>query len=404
MSTTIAVETADGLLADHAPGRSYFGSRRGALLAEGERAVLQSVPHTERVTRAEALLADVDDPSAILLGALPFAPGGVARVFVPERVRRATPLPIPDVLAAGAGEDRTPSPPAGPHPTPVAGADGGWHVRPLPAPAVYAAAVDEAVRRLAGPGPLQKVVLARALELTAPGPVDVGALLRRLALRDPHAYAFAVELGDGATLVGASPELLVSRHGDVVVARPLAGSTPRLPDPGEDHEAAAALFRSPKDRAEHALVVDAVGATLEPLCAELDVPAAPSLVRTGAMWHLGTTVVGRLADPSVTSLALAEAMHPTPAVCGTPEQDAADLIAEVEPFDRGPYAGTVGWQDASGDGEWVVTIRCGVAREDRLRVFAGAGVVAASRGVDELAETQAKFRTFLSALGVEEER
>lgn len=399
MSTITAPQTAEALLADHAPGRSYFGSRRGVLLAEGERAVLADGPGLAPgtlVARAEALLRDAadDDPGALLLGALPFAPGGPARVVVPERVRRAPALTIPDAIAAAL------------EPRPVADRPpaGGWHVRPLPEPAAYAAAVDEAVRRMAAGGSLRKVVLARALELTAPGPVDVGALLRRLALRDPHGYAFAVELGEGATLVGASPELLVSRHGDLVVARPLAGSTPRRTDPGEDHAAAAALFRSAKDRAEHALVVDAVGAALGPRCATLDVPPEPTLVRTNAMWHLATTVVGRLADPSTTALALAAAMHPTPAVCGTPEREAAALIAQVEPFDRGPYAGTVGWQDASGDGEWVVTIRCGVARGDRLRVFAGAGVVADSRGVDELAETQAKFRTFLSALGVEEER
>lgn len=396
MSTITAPSTAEALLAEHAPGRSYFGSRRGVLLADGERSSLPAGAHDDLVGRAEALLreASEDDPDALLLGALPFAPGGVARVFVPERVRRAPALPIPDAI-----ETAVEARPVAPVPS-----GGPWGVRPLPEPDVYAAAVDAAVRHLRGSGPLQKVVLARALELTAPEAIDVGALLRRLALRDPLGYAFAVDLGAGATLVGASPELLVSRHGDLVVARPLAGSTPRLRDPGEDHAAAAALFRSAKERGEHALVVDAVGTALGPLCASLDVPGEPSLVRTNAMWHLGTTVVGRLRDPRTTALDLAAAMHPTPAVCGTPEPAAAALIDELEPFDRGPYAGTVGWQDAAGDGEWVVTIRCGIAQDDRLRVFAGAGVVADSRGADELAETQAKFRTFLSALGVEEER
>jgi isochorismate synthase len=251
-------------------------------------------------------------------------------------------------------------------------------------------------------GPLRKVVLARALELTAAEPVDPGAILRRLAARDPHGYAFAVDLGADGTLVGASPELLVSRHGDLVVAQPLAGSTPRRADAAFDRSGADALLRSPKDLREHALVVDAVAAVLRPLCAQLDVPEAPSLVATNAMWHLGTTVVGRLADPGTTALELAVALHPTPAVCGTPPDAARALIAELEPFDRGPYAGAVGWQDATGDGEWVVTIRCGVVRDRSLRVFAGAGVVPGSRGVDELAETHAKLRTFLSALGVEE--
>jgi len=395
MSTIAVAETAEALLADHRPGSSYFGSVRGALLAEGVRAARDTAGDRDPVGAAERLLADAvaDDPSALLLAALPFLPGGAGRALVPERVRRGAPL-----------TDRSAVPGTVPS-APAAGASAPWRVRPLPAPDAYAAAVDEAVARMAADPELRKVVLARALELEAPEPIDVGLLLRRLALRDPHGYAFAIQLGEAAgTLVGASPELLVSRHGDRVVARPLAGSTPRCPDPGADHDAAAALFRSPKDRGEHQLVVEAVADALAPVCAELDVPSAPSVVATNAMWHLGTTVVGRLTDPDVSALRLAGLLHPTPAVCGTPAPAAARTIAELEPFDRGPYAGTVGWQDADGDGEWIVTIRCGIVAAERLRVFAGAGVVRGSRGADELAETQAKFRTFLSALGVEEGR
>lgn len=329
----------------------------------------------------------------------------------PPRPRgEASSVPRPTIAASSVPRTRPPPLPGTPTtrtgplgdalPEPRAGA---WTVRPVPAPEAYAAAVDEAVRRMDGhAGPLRKVVLARALELTADEPVDPGAIVRRLAARDPRGHAFAVDLGADGTLVGASPELLVSRHGDVVVAQPLAGSTARRADAAADRSGADALLRSPKDLREHAFVVDAVAAALRPLCAELDVPDAPSLVATNAMWHLGTTVVGRLADPATTALELAVALHPTPAVCGTPADAARALIAELEPFDRGPYAGAVGWQDASGDGEWVVTIRCGVVRDRSLRVYAGAGVVPGSRGVDELAETQAKLRTFLSALGVEE--
>lgn len=117
------------------------------------------------------------------------------------------------------------------------------------------------------------------------------------------------------------------------------------------------------------------------------------------MWHLSTTVTGELADPAVSALDLASALHPTPAVCGTPTEVARAVIAELEPFDRGPYTGMVGWQDADGDGEWVVTIRCAEAEGRSLRLFAGAGVVAASSPEAETAETGAKFRTFLSAVG-----
>jgi isochorismate synthase len=376
------------LLAAYRPGDALFSSPRGALLAEGARAVVPTAGLADAtgVPRRMAALLDGFGPDAVVVGALPFASGGVGRLVVPERVLRTGPA------ADDARDDADLRPLAG-----------AWAVRPVPTPEDYAAAVDEAVARMDGhAGPLRKVVLARALELTAENPVDPGAILRRLAARDPRGYAFAVDLGADGTLVGASPELLVSRHGDVVTAQPLAGSTPRRADAAADRSAADALLRSPKDLREHALVVEAVADALRPLCAELEVPDEPSLVATNAMWHLGTTVVGRLADPATTALDLAVALHPTPAVCGTPPDAARALIAELEPFDRGPYAGAVGWQDATGDGEWVVTIRCGVVRDRSLRVFAGAGVVPGSRGVDELAETHAKLRTFLSALGVEE--
>ncbi len=175
---------------------------------------------------------------------------------------------------------------------------------------------------------------------------------------------------------------------------------PRSADLGEDVRRAAALLESPKDLQEHAFVVDAIHAALAPYCRDLVVPERPTLVRTAAMWHLATTITGELIDPAVSALELAVAMHPTPAVCGSPTPLAREAIRGIEPFDRGLYTGMVGWGDADGDGEWVVTLRCAEADERTLRVFAGAGVVAESRPESELAETSAKFRTFLDAAGV----
>ncbi|MEU6357589.1 isochorismate synthase, partial [Streptomyces sp. NPDC047072] len=244
-----------------------------------------------------------------------------------------------------------------------------------------------------------KVVLARTLELTSGREPDLPAMLRRLARRDPAGYTFALPSGPGRTLIGASPELLVARTGGRLTANPLAGSAPRSADLAEDVRRAVALLESEKDLHEHAVVVAAVRQALAPYCDRLEVPERPTLVRTAAMWHLSTTVTGELSDPAATALDLASALHPTPAVCGTPTEVARRVLAESEPFDRGPYAGMVGWQDADGDGEWVVTIRCAEAEGRSLRLFAGAGVVAASTPEDETAETAAKFRTFLHAVG-----
>ena len=188
-----------------------------------------------------------------------------------------------------------------------------------------------------------------------------------------HGYTFAVPSGPGRTLLGASPELLVSRHGDRLTANPLAGSTPRAADLAEDVRRAAALLESAKDLHEHAVVVDAVREALAPFCADLEVPERPTLVRTAAMWHLSTTVTGELADPATSALELACALHPTPAVCGTPTDLARAVIGELEPFDRGHYTGMVGWSDANGDGEWVVTIRCAEAEGRTAAAVRGGG-------------------------------
>jgi isochorismate synthase len=202
-------------------------------------------------------------------------------------------------------------------------------------------------------------------------------------------------------LLGASPELLVSRSKLHVVANPLAGSAPRSVEPVEDQYRGGALLASQKDQREHAFVVEAVVEALRPLCVDLRVPKEPSLLGTAKMWHLSTEIHGRLRDPETCSLRLATALHPTPAVCGTPREQAMGAIRELEGFNREFYAGFVGWSDATGDGEWVVTIRCGDVEDRRIRIFAGAGIVDASHPENELDETSAKLNTVLSALGIE---
>nr|ASV47080.1 isochorismate synthase [uncultured bacterium] len=382
-----APPAAADLLAGYRPGAPFFfASPRGTLLTDG---VYFAVPRSVRadclgdLPRRVAAVLDLaraaghDDP--LVVGAVPFDGGAHARLCVPDRVWRADRLP-----------GRLPLAP------PVAGTP---TVTPVPSEHGYADAVRRAVDRLRDDD-LRKVVLARTLQLTGETPFDPGRLLRRLAARDPHGYTYAVDLGEGRTLLGASPELLVSRRGRTVVANPLAGSVPRAADPAEDRRRAAALLASAKDRAEHAVVVEAVAAALRPLCGRLQVPTAPELTRTASMWHLSTVVTGEVVDPAASALTLACALHPTPAVCGTPRGTARAMIAEYEAFDRGFYTGMVGWGDAAGDGEWVVTIRCAVAAGHSLRLYAGAGVVAESDPAAELAETSAKFRTLLDGLGL----
>ncbi|MFF7991450.1 isochorismate synthase DhbC [Kitasatospora xanthocidica] len=381
------IGAASGLLGQYraAIDEAFFASPTRTLLASGVHARVpqdgRPLPVRVAETLAAAGRAGAERP--LVVGAVAFDRDSRVELAVPERVRTAGALRDDPLIAL-------PAPPA-------ERAD--WRIRPVPEPEVYGAGVASAVERLCA-GELSKVVLARTLELSAAEPLDLPAILQRLARRDPGGYTFAVPAGGGRTLIGASPELLLSRRGTAVLANPLAGSVPRSEDLGEDVRRAAALLESPKDLHEHAVVVDAIREALAPYCRTLEVPERPTLVRTAAMWHLATTISGELADPAVSALELACALHPTPAVCGTPTDVARQVIGEVEPFDRGLYTGMVGWGDATGDGEWVVTIRCAEADERTLRVYAGAGVVDRSRPEAELAETSAKFRTFLDAAGV----
>jgi isochorismate synthase len=253
---------------------------------------------------------------------------------------------------------------------------------------------------------LRKVVLARALELSASSPFDVGTVLARLAAADPHAYAYLADLSaagadyTGQTLIGATPELLVSRNGDRVTCQPFAGSAPRSDDPSVDRDNAATLARSAKNRVEHSLVVDEMRKALDPLCVDLQVAPTPQLSNTAALWHLSTPITGTLREPSITALDLALALHPTPAVGGVPTDAATSMINELE-GDRGFYAGATGWCDRHGDGRWVVSIRCAVLSADHSKAtaYSGGGIVADSDVADEINETTTKFRTILSALG-----
>ena len=373
-----------------------LASPRRALLAKGVRARVASPggPGQLRLLpdRVRALLARErrrpGEAAPLVVGAIPFDENLPAHLLVPQTVRWAAPFcPAPD-------RRRLPS-------------LSSFTTREVPEASVYLRAVEQAVARLRR-GELEKVVLARSLELTAPWPVDVVGLLRNLARRNPGAYTFALDLhagravraARGPVFLGASPELLVSRSKLQVLANPLAGSRPRSSDAGEDQKRARELLRSRKDLREHDLVVQAVVAALRPFCADLLAPA-PELLATSTMWHLSTEIRGQLRDPDICSLTLAAALHPTPAVCGTPTDRALATIRELEGFERGFYSGLIGWCGADGDGDWIVAIRCGEVAGRSIRMFAGAGIIDQSRPEEELAETSAKLRTLLSGLGLE---
>jgi len=253
--------------------------------------------------------------------------------------------------------------------------------------------VTEATEAI-GRGELHKVVLAREIVVAANRPFVLGDILRRLLLLHPSCMVFAV---DG--FVGASPELLVGRRGPEVRSHPLAGTISRSGDRATDEALSAGLLASAKDRHEHGLVVDAVADGLRPFCERLEVPAEPAIVALRNVAHLGTELVGTLGTIAPSwALDLVAALHPTPAVGGTPTAPALEFLRHHERLDRGRYAGPVGWMDRRGDGDWAVGIRSAEVSGATARLFAGVGVVAGSDPEDELAETQLKLQALLAAL------
>jgi menaquinone-specific isochorismate synthase len=268
-----------------------------------------------------------------------------------------------------------------------------WHDGSRTAPD-WERAVATAVSRIKA-GQLGKVVLSRDLYATTSAGIDTRVLLARLAGRYPGCYTFAC-----AGLVGATPELLISRQDTEVSSVVLAGTIPRGRDAAEDAALGARLLGSAKDVAEHEYAVAGVRATLAPLCETLTVDPRPSLLRLANVQHLATRVRGRLAGSGTehSVLALVAALHPTGAVCGTPTETAMELIRELEGMDRGRYAGPVGWIDAQGNGEWCIALRCAEIEGSRARLFAGCGIVAGSDPEAELAEAQTKFRPMQFAL------
>lgn len=262
-------------------------------------------------------------------------------------------------------------------------------------PEAWAEAVDRAVNRISV-GELDKVVLARDLVAHAEEELDLRWLVRELAGGYPRCWTYLV---DG--LVGATPEMLVRREGGRVTSRVLAGTIRRTGDDARDLALAAGLARSSKDLEEHEYAVASVARALAPYCSQMQVPEVPHVLELPNVLHLATDVTGE-AESAVSALALAAALHPSAAVCGTPTALARKTIGELEQLDRERYAGPVGWLDAHGDGEWGIALRCGQLSETdprEMRLFAGCGIVAGSDPQAELAESVAKLVPMREALG-----
>ena len=242
-------------------------------------------------------------------------------------------------------------------------------------------------------GDLAKAVPCRSIDVDHRP--DTTPLLA--ALRDTYPACATLTVrpaGGSTTFIGATPERLAAVHAGHLHTAALAGSAPRDPDPAIDAALGQGLLTSPKERAEHAVVVDAVDRALDALGVADRHPRDPVLLPLHGIQHLHTPIDAELPD-GVGLLDLVGALHPTPAVAGHPGGQAAHLRAAHEGMERGWFASPVGWTDASGDGEFRVALRTGLVHGDGTTLYAGAGVVAGSDPDRELAETDVKLRTLL---------
>jgi menaquinone-specific isochorismate synthase len=244
-------------------------------------------------------------------------------------------------------------------------------------------------------------VLSRVCEIRSDAILDAAAALGFLNAQYVESYRFLFEPTPHHAFIGATPELLVKRDDGRVTTMALAGSIGRGRDPEQDRALAAELMASPKERLEHRLVVTAVRDNLGDALDNVELPAAPVVLRLPNIQHLLTPIAGTLNNSATSLISLVRRLHPTPALGGAPAAEALTFLSAYEPVPRGWYAGPVGWVDPCGDGAFVVAIRSAVTQHDRAWLYAGAGIVGESQPEREWAETALKFRPMLGALGAD---
>ncbi len=406
---TVAVDAPDDLLALVPPGGMAWVRRGEGMIAWGEVARFDSRGSSRiddaatwwrRLTRHAVVRDDARLPGSglVAFGSFSFADGSshggtliVPRFVLGMREGRGFLTEIttdgkhgahPSVREALGASSPAPSlPPL----TQAEGDRGAWDD-----------AVRSAVARI-GQGEVDKVVLARAVAATGDSAVDPRSLMPMLARDYDGCWTFHV---DG--LVGASPELLARVDHGLVTSRVLAGTIRRTGDETADLARAASLAHSSKDREEHGYAVRSVTQVLASHCASVNVPDEPFVLHLPNVMHLATDITGSL-DHAATVLEMVRELHPSAAVCGTPTLAAARMIDELEGWDRGRYAGPVGWIDAAGDGEFCIGLRSAEINPGdprKVRMFAGCGIVAASEPESEWAESEAKLEPMRQALGL----
>ena len=283
----------------------------------------------------------------------------------------------------------------------------GWGPRAAPSPQVpftrdeteragWDSAVKDALAAISE-GRVSKVVLARTLDLITERRLDPIEVVHHLWQENRGSNVFYFEPEEGCAITGAAPETVTTVSGGRFHATAVAGTVARGETPGQQKQLAKRLLASEKEGVEHRIALDDMVARLGSLAENVEAQPEPHVLTLARLQHLETEIRARLPE-GTSALTVLEALHPTPAVCGLPRDAALEFLDEEEPFERGWYAGPMGWFDLDGNGVFVPALRCAVVQDLRWRLFAGAGIVEGSDPGLEWEETSIKFEPMLRAL------
>ncbi len=246
-------------------------------------------------------------------------------------------------------------------------------------------------------GDIFQVVLSRRSHLLYKG--DKLRIYQTLRNINPSPYMFFLDFEDHS-LIGSSPEMLVQLRGRELTTKPIAGTRPRSPDPEEDEKLKVEMFLDPKERAEHVMLVDLhrndLGRVSEYGTVKVD--QFMDVEKFSHVQHIVSRVRG-IIRPKYSGFDALKASFPAGTVSGAPKIRAMEIIDELEPTQRGPYAGVVGYFDLNGNIDFAITIRSIFTKCNSLYIQAGAGIVADSNPEREFFETEHKMEAMVHALG-----
>jgi len=263
-------------------------------------------------------------------------------------------------------------------------------------PLEWTQSVGQAIDKMKG-NQLDKVVLNRTMQATFTNDINSTKVIYSLEATRNVNYIFSYQLDDHV-FISATPERLIQKKDNCVYSMCLAGSAGKGLTVEENEKNGKWLINDLKNRHEHDFVVKYIKNTLKSFCEELNIPMYPRIMATKSLLHLFTPVEGVL-HQHVSLIDLVKALHPTPALGGFPKKEACQLIAELEPLERGWYGAPFGWIDANGNGDFAVGIRSALIKQNEAKLFAGCGVVESSNPEEEYKETGIKFLPMLNALG-----